>query len=110
LDQLLEIAQGLVYLHSQDIIHGDLRGANILVDDNWHVRLADFGLAVFASATVATGSSHRGGSARWMSPELLSPQSCGLEKSQRTFASDVYSFACVCIEVRPIFISAGTRI
>ncbi|KAJ7066561.1 kinase-like domain-containing protein [Mycena amicta] len=97
--RLFEIAQGLAYLHSQDIIHGDLRGSNILVDDGWHVRLADFGLAVFSDATIATQTSHRGGSVRWMSPELHFPQSCGLETFQRTFASDVYSFALLCIEV-----------
>lgn len=96
---MFEIAQGLAYLHSQDIIHGDLRGSNILVDDDWHVRLADFGLSVFSDATAATQTSHRGGSVRWMSPELHLPQSCGLDTFQRTFASDVYSFAFVCVEV-----------
>nr|GAT45718.1 predicted protein [Mycena chlorophos] len=97
--RLFEIAQGLAYLHSQDIIHGDLRGSNILVDDGWHARLADFGLAVFSDATIATQTSHRGGSVRWMSPELHLPQSCGLDTFRRTFASDVYSFAFVCIEL-----------
>jgi serine/threonine protein kinase len=99
--QLFEIAQGLAYLHSQDIIHGDLRGTNILVDDKGHACLADFGLAVFSNATLANQSSQHGGSVRWMGPELLYPQSCGLENFQRTFANDVYSFACVCIEVCP---------
>ncbi|KAF7309834.1 hypothetical protein MIND_00355300 [Mycena indigotica] len=97
--RVLEIAQGLAYLHSQDIIHGDLRGSNILVDDGWHARLADFGLAVFSDATIATQTSHRGGSVRWMAPELHLPQSCGLEDFRRTFASDVYSFAFVSIEL-----------
>jgi serine/threonine protein kinase len=100
--KLFEIAQGLAYLHSQEIIHGDLRGSNILVDDEWHACLADFGLAVFSDATVATHTSHRGGSVRWMSPELHYPPSCGLETFRRTFASDVYSFACVCVEVRSV--------
>nr|GAT45690.1 predicted protein [Mycena chlorophos] len=97
--KLLEIAKGLLYLHSQDVVHGDLRGSNILVDDNWQVRLADFGLAGFSDATVGTQTSHRGGSVRWMSPELHLPQSCGLDSFQRTFASDAYSFACVCLEL-----------
>ncbi|KAJ7442266.1 kinase-like domain-containing protein [Mycena latifolia] len=97
--RLFEIAQGLAYLHSQNIIHGDLRGSNILVDDEWHACLADFGLAVFSDATAATHTSHHGGSVRWMGPELHYPQSCGLETFQRTFASDVYSFAFVCIEL-----------
>ncbi|KAJ7155408.1 kinase-like domain-containing protein [Mycena crocata] len=97
--RLFEIAQGLEYLHSQDIIHGDLRGSNILVNDEWHACLADFGLAVFSDATAATHTSHHGGSVRWMSPELHYPQSCGLDSFQRTFKSDVYSFAFVCVEL-----------
>ncbi|KAJ7574471.1 kinase-like domain-containing protein, partial [Mycena floridula] len=52
--QILEIAQGLQYLHSQGIVHGDLRGSNILVNEEWHSCIADFGLAVFAEATFAT--------------------------------------------------------
>ncbi|KAJ7115954.1 kinase-like domain-containing protein [Mycena epipterygia] len=97
--RLFEIAQGLAYLHSQQIIHGDLRGSNILVNDEWHACLADFGLAVFSDATAATHTSNHGGSVRWMGPELHYPQSCGLETFQRTYASDVYSFACVCVEL-----------
>ncbi|KAJ7694802.1 kinase-like domain-containing protein [Mycena rosella] len=91
---LLEIAQGLRYLHSQCVVHGDLRGANILVDDEGNARLADFGLASYANATVK--SSARAGSLRWMAPELLDP---GCLTFRRTFATDVYAFACVCYEL-----------
>ncbi|KAF8177072.1 kinase-like domain-containing protein [Mycena galopus ATCC 62051] len=92
-----EIAVGLQYLHSQNVVHGDLRGANILLDDHGHIRLTDFGLAVFADGPLAP--TNRGGSTRWMAPELLDPESYGLEVFQRTFASDIYSFACVCLEL-----------
>ncbi|KAF7308853.1 hypothetical protein MKEN_01085200 [Mycena kentingensis (nom. inval.)] len=71
----------------------------ILVNDRWQAQLADFGLAVFSDATIATQTSNRGGSVRWMSPELHLPQSCGLDTFRRTFASDVYSFAFVCVEL-----------
>ncbi|KAJ7718321.1 kinase-like domain-containing protein [Mycena metata] len=94
---MYEIAVGLQYLHSQNIVHGDLRGANILLDDQGHARLADFGLAVFTDSPMAP--TKRGGSLRWMGPELLYPQSCGLEFFQRTFASDFYAFGCVCLEM-----------
>ncbi|KAJ7318190.1 kinase-like domain-containing protein [Mycena albidolilacea] len=94
---IYEIAVGLQYLRSENIVHGDLRGANILVDDGGHARLADFGLAAITDGPLA--ATNRGGSLRWMAPELLHPESCGFKVFQRTFASDIYSFACVCIEL-----------
>ncbi|KAF7368900.1 Kinase-like protein [Mycena venus] len=94
---IYEIAVGLKYLHFENIVHGDLRGANILLDDEGHARLADFGLAAFADGPMAP--TNRGGSLRWMAPELLDPASCGFKVFQRTFASDIYSFACVCLEL-----------
>ncbi|KAJ6493953.1 kinase-like domain-containing protein [Mycena vitilis] len=89
---LLEIAEGLHYLHSRGVIHGDLRGSNILVDDEGHARLADFGLASYANTTAE--SSARAGSTRWMAPELFSP-----DTFRRTWSTDVYAFACVCYEL-----------
>jgi len=99
----LEIAEGLHYLHSQRVVHGDLRGANILVDDNGHACLADFGLTVFTDVTVIShGTQYHGGSLRWMAPELHQLTS----ETRRTRASDVYAFACVGLELysgRPPF-------
>jgi len=95
--RIYEVAQGLEYLHSQHIVHGDLRGSNILIDEAWHAVLADFGLAVFVDATANT--SHSSGSTRWMAPELSDPESFELGQSRRTPASDVYAFACACLEV-----------
>ncbi|KAJ7206235.1 kinase-like domain-containing protein, partial [Mycena haematopus] len=48
---LMEIAQGLRYLHSRNIVHGDLRGANILITHEWSACLADFGLTSLSDAT-----------------------------------------------------------
>ncbi|KAJ6624247.1 kinase-like domain-containing protein [Mycena sp. CBHHK59/15] len=102
---LLEIAQGLEYLHSRNIVHGDLRGANILISHEWSACLADFGLTSLADATTATYTSHRAGSIRWMAPELIDPEHFG-HRFVRTAASDVYAFGCVCLELytgRPPF-------
>ncbi|KAF8190021.1 kinase-like domain-containing protein [Mycena galopus ATCC 62051] len=100
---LLEIAQGLDYLHSTNIVHGDLRGTNILVSDDGNACLTDFGLATTISdvdSTVgATSSSNHAGSARWFAPELIQPTSFGCQKFVRTKASDVYAYACVCLEL-----------
>ncbi|KAJ7328342.1 kinase-like domain-containing protein [Mycena albidolilacea] len=96
-DQLLfETAQGLAYLHVQNIVHGDLRGGNVLIDDGEHAQLADFGLAIVTDATLGTTSTTQAGSFRWMAPELYDPR---LESKKRTKASDVYAFACLCIEI-----------
>ncbi|KAJ7114239.1 kinase-like domain-containing protein [Mycena epipterygia] len=92
---LFETAQGLAYLHSQNIVHGDLRGGNVLMDEGEHAQLADFGLAIVTDATLGTTSTKQRGSLRWMAPELHDYQ-VGFK---RTEASDVYAFACLCIEI-----------
>ncbi|KAJ6521206.1 kinase-like domain-containing protein [Mycena vulgaris] len=93
-----EIAQGLAFLHDQNVVHGDLRGSNILVDDNGHACLTDFGLTVLSDAT-ATQTNNGAGSVRWMAPETLNPSACGLQNFARTPASDIYAFGCVCLEL-----------
>ncbi|KIY63140.1 kinase-like protein [Cylindrobasidium torrendii FP15055 ss-10] len=95
---LHEIVQGLGYLHSRYIVHGDLRGANVLINDAGAACLSDFGLTVF-NDTPATHSSRCEGAVRWMAPELYSPQQFGLERFLLTPESDIYAFACVCIEL-----------
>ncbi|KAJ7463489.1 kinase-like domain-containing protein, partial [Mycena galericulata] len=93
---LLQVAEGLGYLHSLNIVHGDLRGLNILVSDNLNACLADFGLtSVIAASITNTSSTNHGGSTRWLAPELLQPSDFGCERFLRTPASDVYAFACL---------------
>ncbi|KAF7333645.1 Kinase-like protein [Mycena sanguinolenta] len=102
---LYEIAQGLEYLHSHAIVHGDLKGANILVKENGSACLADFGLSIHSDASAKIGSTSRGGSLYWMAPELLDPDHFGFQ-FVRTVATDVYAFGCVCFEMytgRPPF-------
>ncbi|KAJ7619295.1 kinase-like domain-containing protein [Roridomyces roridus] len=102
---LFEIAKGIQYLHSRNIVHGDLRGANILIKEDWVACLADFGLSSFTDLTSRTHTSNRAGSLYWMAPELIDPDRFG-RKFIRTPATDVYAFGCVCFELytgRPPF-------
>ncbi|KAJ6554016.1 kinase-like domain-containing protein [Mycena vulgaris] len=102
---LFEIAQGLQHLHSCNIVHGDLRGANILINQYRSACLADFGLSAFSNATSSMRTSTRAGSLYWMAPELIYPERFG-HRFARTPATDVYAFGCVCVELytgRPPF-------
>ncbi|KAJ7231955.1 kinase-like domain-containing protein [Mycena rebaudengoi] len=51
---LYQIAQGMEYLHSKHIVHGDVRGANILITPDGSPCLTDFGFASFTNYSAAT--------------------------------------------------------
>jgi len=95
---LADVARGLNYMHSQGMVHGDLKGANILVDHTCHACLADFGLltTVSDSTTLNSSAQDHGGTARWMSPELLEG---GTQDCRRTKLSDCYAIGMVIYEV-----------
>ncbi|KAF8722714.1 hypothetical protein AX14_009652 [Amanita brunnescens Koide BX004] len=54
-----EVAQGIEYIHSEGVVHGDLRGDNVLLDANFRVKIADFGLTRYSESTVThSGALH----------------------------------------------------
>lgn len=69
----LSVARGMSYLHSRSppILHLDLKSPNILVDDKWRVKIADFGLARMRQATQVSAKSQFHGTPEWMAPEML---------------------------------------
>ena len=94
LRMLREICDGLVYLHTKRIVHGDLRPENILIDSANHVLISDFGLSRVTAAGAdeeqadASNNARRLGDAHFTAPE-------NLDKSNVWFGrkpSDVYSF------------------
>ncbi|KAG9045165.1 hypothetical protein FS837_006933 [Tulasnella sp. UAMH 9824] len=90
-----DTADGLTYLHSQSVCHGDIKAANVLVNKERRAVICDLGLARLYDENFArlesTGSSSRG-SLRWCSPELLNDQ-------PRSLASDVYAWAWLVWEI-----------
>ncbi|KAK7041506.1 hypothetical protein VNI00_009374 [Paramarasmius palmivorus] len=110
---IYDIVAGLAYLHSHVpmIVHGDIKGANILVDDSLHCRLADFGLAAMTneSEQVFTSTTTGGvkGSFRWMAPELYQTGDTGLRlRGSSKSSRDMYAYGCTALEIitgRPPF-------
>lgn len=75
---------------------------SVLVDDRGEAQLADFGLAKLedSKATTVATSFDGKGSVRWQAPELLNSGKYGGCSRGPSLSSDIYSFACLCIEVR----------
>ncbi|KAF9649127.1 kinase-like protein [Thelephora ganbajun] len=114
---LADVANGLKYMHDLHIVHGDLKGANILINKDRRACIADFSLTTITSVRTRAdaGSTQAsllsndslmsftsGGSIRWMSPELLDPEQFGIPQSEvgrPTRQSDCYALGMVIYEV-----------
>ncbi|KZP07774.1 kinase-like protein [Athelia psychrophila] len=100
---LCDVAAGLEYLHSQEIIHGDLTGNNVLIDENQKACLTGFGM--FAVKSEHEGacywSSTIGGGMRYRAPELLPPLEGDMFdfKPVVTQSCDIYSMGSVILQL-----------
>ncbi|KAF7377564.1 Protein kinase domain-containing protein [Mycena sanguinolenta] len=96
---ILDVALGLQYLHEKKVVHGDLKGLNILVTPSHRACIADFGVSSIAdSITVRFTHSTvtaRAGTARYQAPELFDMEN----PVKIHYGSDIYAFACVCYEI-----------
>lgn len=109
------MTQGLAYLHANGIVHGDMKGVryeapcsflgiphndlqlkgNILVDDDEHAKICDFGVAkLLSTVTNLTTSSEPLTTLRYQAPEDLQSQTLNL-----AYSRDIWTLGCVAIEV-----------
>lgn len=86
-----QILHGLKYLHDRSVVHRDVKCANILVDANGSVKLADFGLA---KATKFNDVKSCKGTAFWMAPEVVNQKKKGYG-----LAADIWSLGCTVLEM-----------
>ncbi|KAE8145958.1 kinase-like domain-containing protein [Aspergillus avenaceus] len=99
-----QILTGLSYLHSRDIIHRDIKGANILVDNKGGIKISDFGISKRVEASTVLGSRASGtggghlhrpslqGSVYWMAPEVV-------RQTAHTKKADIWSLGCLVVEM-----------
>jgi serine/threonine-protein kinase len=88
------IADALDFVHRADLIHRDVKPANVLLDDSYSAYLADFGLASMMLANESRDRPAGGlfGSLAYMAPELLRGQQARPESDQFALAVTVYEF------------------
>ena len=90
-----QILDGLEYLHAHNVIHRDIKGANVLVDSNGICKLADFGGAtkIYEDSFNGKGLANSiKGSPYWMAPEVIKQDNYGRK-------ADIWSFGCTVIEM-----------
>ena len=101
LQWLLDTARGLAECHEAQVVHSDVKAANVLVDAQRRAKIADLGAGRVTRALSATASlvgSTAGGNARgsmlWLASEQMDDPSL-----QPSKASDVYAWACTAFEI-----------
>ncbi|KAL2612981.1 hypothetical protein R1flu_024673 [Riccia fluitans] len=90
LDLAVDIAEGMNYLHSQGVLHLDLKSYNLVLSEDLHVKITDFGVARLQSE--CESMTPDSGTFRWMAPEMIRNK-CFSTKT------DVYGFGIVLWEL-----------
>merc|ERR1719456_2230967 len=90
----LQLADGVMYLHSQNptVVHRDLKSLNVVLDLNLNIKICDFGLSESMERTHIT-KRNNGGSPRYMAPELFD---C---KTKITEKIDIWALGCILVEI-----------
>ena len=88
-----EICDGLQYMHSNNMIHGDIKSLNILLGKDKTAKLCDFGLTTMQLSSTTLVSTNTGGTFAWSAPEIV------LRGAHSSFQTDVYALGVVLWEL-----------
>ncbi|XP_044321077.1 mitogen-activated protein kinase kinase kinase 3 isoform X1 [Triticum aestivum] len=86
-----QILSGLAYLHRRNIVHRDIKGANVFVNCNGDIKLADFSMTNHISA--ATSMRSFKGNPYWMAPEVI------MNTNAYSLSVDIWSLGCTILEM-----------
>ncbi|KAF8274896.1 hypothetical protein EI94DRAFT_1560310 [Lactarius quietus] len=91
-----QILEGLHYVHERGIVHRDIKGANVLVDNKGGIKISDFGISKKLEDNLLPGNRlHRPslqGSVYWMAPEVV-------KQVAYTKKADIWSVGCLIVEM-----------
>lgn len=93
---IAEVVLALEYLHTAGVLHRDIKPENMLLTDNYHVKVADFGTAIFECNTEQNRFT---GTPEYVSPEVL-------KEGKASKSSDLWALGCVIYQLfvgRPPF-------
>lgn len=88
-EKLYEAALGVQYLHARNVVHGDLKGNNIVIGSDKKAKVTDFGLSSLIDEVDTVGVS---GASHWVAPESFEAG------ARPTFESDIYSLGMCVVE------------
>ena len=86
-----DVAYGMKHLHDHDVIHRDLKSANVLLASGWVAKLCDFGTARELTHSTTT---EQAGTYRWMSPEIMRSGTAKINKK-----CDLFSYGMILVEL-----------
>ncbi|KAJ3561138.1 hypothetical protein NP233_g10378 [Leucocoprinus birnbaumii] len=89
---VVKILEGLHYLHQSDVVHCDLKAANILTTKNGNVKLSDFGVSLNLRAMERQSQNDVAGTPNWMAPEVIRLEGASTK-------SDIWSLGCTVVEL-----------
>lgn len=87
-----QVLEALAFLHSYNVVHRDIKGANVLFDAQGVVKVSDFGTAKHLNPFSQSQSNRPAGTVVYMAPEIMRGDVC-------TTKADIWSLGCLIIEM-----------